>query len=205
MDRFALNHMHLDVLREVGSIGTSHAVTSLSVILNKKVEMGVPKVSLVDFADVSNFVGGPESIVAGILVYLSGDINGMMMFLTEEHCCKPLVAELFAGTSIDISGDEGISEAVLSALSEVGNILAGAYLSSFADLIRKKIRSSAPSVCVDMAQAVLSVPAIEFGKISDKVLLIESVFKSSDEDISGYFLLIPDFESFKTIFSSLGV
>jgi len=198
--------MHLDVLREVGSIGTSHAVTSLSVILNKKVEMGIPKVSLVDFADVSNFVGGAESIVAGILVHLSGDINGMMMFLTEERCCKPLVADLFAGTGMDISGDgDGISEAVLSALSEVGNILAGAYLSSFADLIRKKIRSSAPSICVDMAQAVLSVPAIEFGKISDKVLLIESVFKSNEADISGYFLLIPDFESFKTIFSSLGV
>ena len=204
MDKFVLNSMHLDVLREVGSIGTSHAVTSLSVILNKKVEMGMPKVSLVDFADVSNFVGGPESIVAGTLVYLSGDINGMMMFLTEERYSKALVADLFAGAGMDISG-EGINEAVLSALGEVSNILAGAYLSSFADLIRKKIRSSAPSVCVDMAQAVLSVPAIEFGKISDKVLLIESVFKSAEADISGYFLLIPDFESFKTIFSSLGV
>lgn len=204
MEKFVLNQMHLDVLKEVGSIGTSHAVTSLSVILNKKVGMGLPKVSLVDFNEVSNFVGGAESIVAGILVHLSGDINGMMMFLTEERCCKPLVSELFGGTGMDFSG-EGADEAVLSALSEVGNILAGAYLSSFADLIQKKIRPSAPLVCIDMAQAILSVPAIEFGKISDKVLLIESVFKSSDMDISGYFLLIPDFESFKTIFSSLGV
>jgi len=198
--------MHLDVLKEVGSIGTSHAVTSLSVILNKKVEMGLPKVSLVDFNEVSNFVGGPESIVAGILVHLSGDINGIMMFLTEDRCCKPLVSELFGATGMDFSGEDEIAnEAVLSALSEVGNILAGAYLSSFADLIQKRIRPSAPLVCIDMAQAVLSVPAIEFGKISDKVLLIESVFKSSEVDISGYFLLIPDFESFKIIFSSLGV
>ncbi|MDL2248753.1 chemotaxis protein CheC [Tyzzerella sp. OttesenSCG-928-J15] len=204
MDEFKLNQIHFDVLREVGNIGAGNAVTSLSKMLDRKVDMSVPNVSMVDFADVSNFIGGPENLVAGILVNLGGDINGIMMFLTEEKYCVPLIQELFGNTGLFGEG-EGLNEVVLSALKEVGNILAGAYLSSLADLIQKKISPSTPSICIDMAGAILSVPAIEFSKVADQVLLIESVFETMTMDISGYFILVPDFESFKTIFTSLGV
>ena len=56
-----------------------------------------------------------------------------------------------------------------------------------------------------MAGAILSVPAIEFGKMGDKALLIESRFKDLDVDISGYFILIPTIESYKKMLHSLGM
>ena len=56
-----------------------------------------------------------------------------------------------------------------------------------------------------MAGAILSVPAIEFGKMGDKALLIESRFKDMDIDISGYFILIPTIESYKLMLNSLGM
>ena len=204
MEEFNLSKVHFDVLREVGNIGAGNAVTSLSKMLERKVDMEVPVVSMVNFADVSNFIGGPENIVAGILINLSADVNGIMMFLTEYKHCRPLIEELFGSTGL-IGEGEGLNDVVLSALQEVGNILASAYLSSLSDLINKKILLSAPSICIDMAGAILSVPAIEFSKVADQVLLIESVFKTAVMDISGYFILVPEHDSFKTIFTSLGV
>ena len=68
-----------------------------------------------------------------------------------------------------------------------------------------KITSSVPYLSVDMAGAILSVPAIEFGKLGDKALLIESKFKDLDVDISGYFILIPKLESYGQILTSLGL
>jgi len=204
MDEFKLSQIHFDVLREVGNIGAGNALTSLSKMLERKVDMSVPVVSMVSFDEVSNFIGGPENIVAGILVNLSADVNGIMMFLTEQKYCRPLVEELFGSTGL-LAGSVGLDEVVLSALQEVGNILAGAYLTSLAELINKKILLSAPSICIDMAGAILSVPAIEFSKVADQVLFIESVFATDEMDVSGYFILVPDFESFKTIFTSLGV
>ena len=204
MDEFELSKTHFDVLREVGNIGAGNAVTSLSKMLERKVDMDVPVVSMVDFDEVSNFIGGPENIVAGILINLSADVNGIIMFLTEHRNCRPLIEELFGNTGL-IRAGEDIDAVVLSALQEVGNILASAYLSSLAELTKKKILLSSPAICIDMAGAILSVPAIEFSKVADQVLLIESVFKTTIMDISGYFILVPDFDSFKTIFTSLGV
>ena len=62
-----------------------------------------------------------------------------------------------------------------------------------------------PSLAFDMAGAILSVPAIEFGKLGDKALLIESQFKDMDVDISGYFILIPTLDSYSKILKSLGL
>ena len=61
------------------------------------------------------------------------------------------------------------------------------------------INQSIPYLSVDMAQAILSVPAIELGKVADKALFIESTFsevteKDSSEKLSGYFMLVPKFK-----------
>lgn len=193
--------IHFDVLREIGNIGAGNAVTSLSKMLDKKVDMHVPKVTLVDFKSLSDFIGGPENIIIGILVNLSGDVNGIMMFLVEQKSARKLIEILFN----DSSANDEFSEMELSALQEVGNILSSAYLGSLATLINKSIFPSVPYLAIDMAGAILSVPAIEFGKVSDQVLLIESVFEAEEKDVSGFFVLVPDPPSFQTILKSLGV
>ena len=73
-------------------------------------------------------------------------------------------------------------------------------------MINKTAVPSIPFLSMDMANAILSVPAIEFGRVADKALLIESVFETEDNDsVSGYFLLVPDADSLRTIMAALGV
>ena len=55
-----------------------------------------------------------------------------------------------------------------------------------------------------MAGAILSVPAIEFGIMGDKILLIQSQI-SDDIDIDGFFIMIPDMESYEKILRALGI
>jgi len=192
---------HFDILKEIGNIGAGNAVTALSQILNKKIKMSVPNINLSDFKDVATFVGGPEKLIIGILVHVSGDINGIMMFIVRLESARVLTNSMFGS---DKSGSE-FDEIELSALKEVGNILASSYLGSLASLINKKISLSVPYISIDMANAILSVPAIEFSKVADRVLFIESVFEADKQDVSGYFVLVPDMPSFNLILSSLGV
>ena len=49
----------------------------------------------------------------------------------------------------------------------------------------------------------VSVPAIEFGAVSDKMLLIQTDF-ADDKEMSGYFILVPDEESDEKILHALG-
>ena len=65
------------------------------------------------------------------------------------------------------------------------------------------IYPSVPELCIDMAGAILSVPAIEFGAVGDKMLLIQTDF-TDDMDLSGYFVLVPDETSYSKILTALG-
>ena len=101
--------------------------------------------------------------------------------------------------------EEDMAGLEMSALKEVGNIIAGAYLSSLSTLTNMTITSSVPYLAMDMAGAILSVPAIEFGRISDNALLIETEFGDKDTEVSGYFILIPTLKSYAAILESLGL
>ena len=92
----------------------------------------------------------------------------------------------------------------LSAMKEVGNIITGAYLNSLSTLTNLKIFPTPPALTIDMAGAILSVPAIQFGIYGDKILLIQSNFQDEVE-LDGYFILVPDIESYEKILRALGL
>ena len=125
-----------------------------------------------------------------------------MLFVLESNDAKMMVQQL---TGFGVPGETEFTELDQSALQEVGNIISGAYLSAISSMTNLTIAVSVPSLAFDMAGAILSVPAIEFGKMGDKALLIESQFKDLDVDISGYFILIPTMESYARILKSLGL
>ena len=99
---------------------------------------------------------------------------------------------------------EEFGEMELSVIKEIGNIMTGAYLNSMSDLTGLKILPSAPDLAIDMAGAILSVPAIEFGVLGDKILMIQTRF-TDDVNIDGFFILVPDMESYHKIMKSLGM
>ena len=92
----------------------------------------------------------------------------------------------------------------LSAMQEVGNIITGAYLNSLSSMTSLTIFPSPPALTIDMAGAILSVPAIQFGIYGDKILLIQSQFYDEIQ-LDGYFILIPDLESYEKILAALGI
>jgi chemotaxis protein CheC len=197
------NDMHLDILKEIGSMGTAHAATALSKMINKKVTMPVPNVSWVDFQNVANMVGGPENVIVGILVALSGNIQGMMMQLMDVDAAHQM-AELVLGTKHE--GDPlYFDEMQRSVVEEMSNIMLSSYLGSLAGLTNSQIKPSVPFMSVDMANAILSVPASEFGRMADKILFIESKVAVEGINFNGMFVLVPNLHSFYRILRALGV
>jgi len=198
-----LNNIHLDVLKEIGNIGAGNAATALAKLLNRKIDMDVPRVKIMDFRDVSETLGGAELPVVGILLEVSGDLTGNIMFILEQQAATLLV-NMLMGREPDAEHKE-FTEIEISALKEIGNILAGSYLSSLSALTNLKIMPSVPDLAIDMAGAILSVPAIEFGKVGDTVLYIETEFSEGNDKVVGHFFLIPDFDTYDVLLKSLGV
>lgn len=196
-----MNGIVLDVLKEIGNIGAGNAATALAKMIDKKVDMKVPKVSILEFKEVPELLGGEETPVCGIFFKIEGDINGSIMFLLEMESAFNLVDLLMP------RDNHTMDEFTYSALQEIGNILSGSYVSSLSGLTNLNMHISIPSLCIDMAGAILSVPAIHFGQIGDKILIIENQFiePQENEAVRGFFFLIPDVDSYEILFKSLGV
>lgn len=195
-----MSQEYFDILKELGNIGAGNATTALAQMLQCKVDMSVPQVNLLEFKELGAVMGGEEQIMAGIYLGVEGDITGSIMFLLEKNSAKHLVAKLMGMAS----EGEDFSEIEFSALKEVGNIITGAYLNSLSTLTNLVIYPSIPDLTVDMAGAILSVPAIEFGALGDRILLIQTQF-FDEVAIDGYFILIPDLDSYGRILSALGM
>ena len=202
-----LNSVHIDVLKEIGNIGAGNAATALAKLLNRKIDMDVPRVKILDFKDVSETLGGAELPVVGIMLKVTGDLTGNILFILKIQAAVILVNMLMgkpSGGSDDAEVPE-FSEIEISALKEIGNILAGSYLSSLSSLTNLNIVPSVPDLAFDMAGAILSVPAIEFGKVGDTVLYIETEFTEGDKRVVGDFFLIPDVDTYSVLMNALGV
>lgn len=202
-----LTSQYFDVLKELGNIGAGNATTALAQLIGCKVDMSVPQVRLLEFKELGEIVGGEEQIMVSIYLQVEGDIDGSIMFMLKKGAAAHLVNKLMCGMlGIDEEkADEyEFGEMECSAIKEVGNIITGAYLNALSGLTNLKILPSIPQLGIDMAGALLSVPAVEFGIIGDNILLIQTQF-SDDIELDGYFILIPEMESYEKILSSLGV
>lgn len=191
---------YFDVLKELGNIGAGNATTALAQMMQCKVDMAVPQVRLLEFKEMGEIMGGAEVIMAGIYLAIEGDVTGSIMFLLEKQAARHLVNKLMG---MEVTGDE-FSEMEFSALKEVGNIITGAYLNSLSGLTNLVIYPSVPDLTVDMAGAILSVPAIQFGELGDKMLMIQTQF-FDEMVLDGYFILVPDLNSYGRILSALGI
>ncbi|WP_438350158.1 chemotaxis protein CheC [Paenibacillus sp. FA6] len=203
MDAFKhFKEFKMDVLKEIGNIGAGNAATALSCLLNKPIDMAVPKVKILRFEEVSDVVGGAEQVVVAIFFRVEGDVPGNLFFILTIESAKSLLRRL---AGIDVAEDGTFNEMEISALNEIGNILTGSYLSSLADFTKLSMYPTVPSLAIDMAGAILSYGLLQYGEMGDDALLIDTKFVEGNEEVDGQFFLIPDPDSFSKIFKSLGV
>lgn len=204
MGEFSLDHInevYMDVLREIGNIGAGNATTAIAGMIDTKINMLVPQVKLLEVSKLSSAICPEEETIVGIFLEVQTDISGSMMFLMKMDGAHYLLNKLLMRPK---DYNEPFDEMDLSAMKEIGNIIAGSYLNALSSMTGLTITPSVPYIAVDMAAAILSVPAIQFGQYGDNTLFIETEF-GDEVMIGGYFILMPEEDSYAKILRSLGI
>ena len=196
-----VNNRYVDVLKEIGNVGAGNAMTAIASMLGIRIDMNVPKVELLEVSKLGRAICPEAEIIVGIFLEVQTDINGSMMFLMKMDSARFLVNKLMGRNTED---EKEFDEMDLSALKEIGNIIAASYLNALSVMTNLMITPSIPYIAVDMAASILSVPAISFGQFGDNALLIQTEF-GDDVMISGYFILMPEQDSYEKILTALGL
>ena len=202
MEKYSdLNENARDVLTEIGNIGTGNAVTALSQMMARQIDMERPVVRIMEFNEVPEMLGGTEEIRAGVLFEINGDINGMFRFLISEPFLKVMLEGLMGCQAAGIHELDSLS---ISAVGEIGNIMCCSYINALTRLMDIKVHVSVPDICIDMIGAILSVPMIHFASMSDELLLIEDRYHFGDTSVVSHVLFLPEMDSLERIFHALG-
>ena len=202
IDELNLSPIQLDALREIGNVGAGNSATALSQIINKRIDMNVPKVALVPIEAVPDLVGGPDTIVVGVFLRVYGRAPGNILFLLPQKSAFYLVDTLMGREHGTTTKLDFMDE---SALMEIGNILSGAYLNAFFNFTHISMLPSIPALAMDMAGAILNVILVQLGQMGDQALVIETEFLAEDDGINGHFFLVPDPGSLGILIKGVGV
>ena len=186
-----LNEVQLDVLKEIGNIGSSSASTALSSMIGKNIQIEMPTVKILGFQEAIENNGSPEDIVGAVLIRLKYDIKGMILILVENDFADIVLDSFFGPANYKLLE---LNEGCQSALMEIGNIMGSAYMNAISGLSGLNIGVEAPAYTADMLGAVMSVPAIEFGEVGDKLLCIDKSVIIDGQKIKSNMLLIPTVE-----------
>ena len=195
-----LNELQRDALKEVGNIGAGHAAPALSQLLNTTVKLSEPRIDVLKFRDLSSRIGAPDRSVAALHMYVRGEAPGQMVVLFDRDQSLEFVHVFIKRIIGDIQIFDSIAD---STLKELGNIIAGSYLTALISLTGINLLPSVPTLSYGTIQAAFRTL---MSILPDQdVFLIESQFLDTDRTVSGQFILIPETGSLQPLLSVFGV
>ncbi len=197
-----MNLQDLDVMREIGSIGTSHAATALSRLIQKDVRISIPHVSVQGYDEAVSSIGSMEEVVGATLMKMEGDVEGLMLFLFKLDFANMVLKQLLGK---EYGSFMEMGELEHSALTEVGNIIICSYINAFAKLAGMNIELSVPGFAVNMLGGILTVPIVEFAYETDKLMYFNADFVMDGRTLPDWLLMLPDIQSLNHIMNRLGV
>lgn len=189
MEEIVLNELQKDALKEIGNICSGNAATALSQLVNKKINIVVPRILFIPIEEVPNAVGGPDKLVVGLILRVLGDVPSHILFVFSQKDAKALASFMIEKP---VANGKILTELERSALKEIGVILANAYVGALSSFTGMGLVPSVPELIADMAGAIVDYILIELSDVYKFALLIESEFCEASASIKGHFFLIPN-------------
>jgi chemotaxis protein CheC len=188
------NHKPLDnrqidlgILLELGSIGTGHAATSLSDLLQQPISIEVPKIHVIPAHLIPKFYNLHDTLTTAIHLQLKGENSCDILLMFDINEAKKIAAMMTLASSIE-EIDPSIEA---SALHELANILIGSFLTSISDFIGVELLPTTPETTVDTFDAIIDNFLIQQSMTSENAMIFETKFKRDEADANSILMIFP--------------
>jgi chemotaxis protein CheC len=191
--------------------GAGDASEALSRWLGRPVKVTVSTVDQVDLAEASEVLGPSDSLVAACPMELSGLLTGQLILVFEDRSGLATV-DLLIHQPIGTTTNWG--ELEQSAARETANIVGCAYLNSLAAHLPALATDSGhssgsllpgpPGFRHEFAASLLQFALMDQAMLSDRLLIINTVFSTEEARLDWSLLFVPSGASLETLQASLG-
>src|SRR5436309_4888884 len=173
--------------------GARNAATALSQILGRPLRLSVPWARVLPLEKVKEMAGGPSRVVCALSLKVYGEARGSLLVVFGREQLPILLDMVVPAAWAARSRDDGqgLSAMERSALMEIGNILACAYLNALSHLLGVSLLPSIPGLAVDMLGAVTDHLLIELAAVSDSALVLASQVVEPASGLKGSIFFLP--------------
>lgn len=198
----SMSPARLDALKEVANIGAGHAATALSLMTGARIMIDVPTVNVGQLSEIVPEIAAADVPIVSVMMDMQGSLNGQTLLALPVATARRL-ADLMLRRERR-AGDGPFNLLEESALREAGNILGGAYMTALSDFLEMQLMPSPPRFRIATTGEILMECV---AALSDDVAVCcvetEFTFEEIGERFRGFFLLLPDSNSFTAIFRAV--
>lgn len=145
-----LTDVEKDAVGEISNICMGSAATTLSTLVNEKVVITTPVVSLVTLNELSSNFGRPCVFVQ--IAYIEG-LDGSNVLILDERDVKVITDLMMGGDGSNVADE--LSDLHLSAISEAMNQMMGASSTSLSSMLERKVDISPPKASLlDLSDSI---------------------------------------------------
>lgn len=189
-----LTELEQDALAEIANMGVSRAAASLRQMVGEQVLLAVPSVQIITRESAARLVNGDKAPqLVAVQQSFEGPFSGKAMLIFPQAQSLELVRS--------IVGDHHLLEDVIDleheALAETGNIILNACLATIANVLRRTMRMSLPSVVRGDGRTLFAVHGVPTA--GNLVLFLYIDFSIKNRDIRGFIALLMDLPSIEAL------
>lgn len=191
--------LEIDFLKEVVNIGGGNAATSLSRLLNKRIDMTVPIIEVLSYEEVYSKIMAEDKIVNSVIMNMMGDGEGIFVFVASKEATADLAKMM-------LKSDQEMNEELKnSALVELVNITVSSFLNAISKMMEVNLITSIPLQITDMFGAVLSSVYMETEYYDENIMIIKNEFSYNGNRIDTSLYFVPRQGVLEKLFKTLGV
>jgi chemotaxis protein CheC len=190
------NALDTDALTELFNIGLHRAAASLSDLTNQRVIVDLPRLWVCPVAELKNALTNlVDGELATVHQIFGGVVSGDAVLLLEYDRAAELAqvmtdGQVAAGGQLDLSARE--------VLTEVGNIVLGACLSAFGNILKVSVTFAVPRIHIESLEGLLRSLHVESDEVQ-YAMVATTRFKLSDTEVGGYLIIVIGLSSLQLI------
>lgn len=182
-----IDQNELDIFKEIGSIGSGHAATSLSEVLKQDVQMDIPAVYSIPPHLLNKYYNRYDVPTTAILMQLANDYGCDILLMLEMEEAKKIAMMM----TMVPHPEELDPEMEESAIQELANIIIGSFLTAISDFSGIQLIPTPPQRVVDTFDAILDNFLVKQALVVDKALVFNANFRRAGEDAKSILMIFP--------------
>jgi chemotaxis protein CheC len=198
------------VLAQTFSRAMQRAGEALGEMSGRSVAVDAPDVRFCGPDAIVRMAGGPDAIVVGVYLGITGSLTGHAVLLLEPEGARRLARLLLDGfvePATEVVAPDGtlsFDPMEVSALQEVGNVTLGAFLNEIGRHLDEAVQPTVPQAIVEMAGAILDAILLDLVSEADEFLAARTTFREGGESIDGTLLVLPRPAALSVLVEALG-